>query len=592
MSDTLQTQILAEFNKGEKRPAILKIKKYLLINPKDIQARLNLAYMYININLIDQAVIEYKYILKIDRNLQAMFSLAICYANQKRFDDSKRFLQKIINIDKNYFKAYRALGDIYFSLNDAEKACKYLYLAKQLSPNDPTLLNILGTAEMKRGNYNYAEKYLLESIKNKANYKNAYNNLAALYQKMGENKKSIKIFYQLLADSPKDQRLLNNMGNVLIDLNRYKDAIYYLKRAIKIDSSDASFYSNLGRALFFSEKYKDAGVILKKSLALNSKLYEAQLMFFYLSIVKKDLKRAWIYFDARLAVKNYFVPKNLNLFGDIKNKKILILREAGLGDEILFSSMYSDLIKKNNNVTIECDQRLKNIFLRSFKYEKFITKSSTSRKSLNINKYNTSIYAGSLSSIFRKKISAFNYKFFLKPNEKYAEYYKKKLSKINNLPKIGISWISARLDIGKDKSIELTELLPILKRKNLSFINLQYGDHSKSINDFNNKNNLNIIDIPELDKFKNIDKLLALISSLDLVITVSNTTAHLSGSIGQKTLLLAPDNRAELFYWMFSKDKTPWYPSIQIFRKNKNWKEALNNIQLNINKLFKNYSEL
>ena len=48
------------------------------------------------------------------------------------------------------------------SLNDAEKACKYLYLAKQLSPNDPTLLNILGTAEMKRGNYNYAEKYLLE----------------------------------------------------------------------------------------------------------------------------------------------------------------------------------------------------------------------------------------------------------------------------------------------------------------------------------------------------------------------------------------------------------------------------------------------
>ena len=71
-----------------------------------------------------------------------------------------------------------------------------------------------------------------------------------------------------------------------------------------------------------------------------------------------------------------------------------------------------------------------------------------------------------------------------------------------------------------------------------------------------------------MDKFNDIERLLALISELDLVLTVSNTTAHLAGSIGKKTLLLAPDNRAQLFYWMLSSDSTPWYPSIQIFKKN------------------------
>ena len=50
--------------------------------------------------------------------------------------------------------------------------------------------------------------------------------------------------------------------------------------------------------------------------------------------------------------------------------------------------------------------------------------------------------------------------------------------------------------------------------------------------------------------------------------------------------LLAPDNRAQLFYWMLSRKKTPWYPSIQIFKKNKNWNEAINNIQLYLNKFF------
>ena len=75
-----------------------------------------------------------------------------------------------------------------------------------------------------------------------------------------------------------------------------------------------------------------------------------------------------------------------------------------------------------------------------------------------------------------------NYNDFLKPNLRLTEVYKRKLKKINNLPKIGISWISARIDLGKDKSIKLEQLLPILKKKNLSFVNLQYGDHAKTIN--------------------------------------------------------------------------------------------------------------
>ena len=44
-----------------------------------------------------------------------------------------------------------------------------------------------------------------------------------------------------------------------------------------------------------------------------------------------------------------------------------MVREQGVGDEILFSSMYRDLIKNNfSNVKIECDKRLLEIFKRSF----------------------------------------------------------------------------------------------------------------------------------------------------------------------------------------------------------------------------------
>ena len=71
------------------------------------------------------------------------------------------------------------------------------------------------------------------------------------------------------------------------------------------------------------------------------------------------------------------------------------------------------------------------------------------------------------------------------------------------------------------------------------------------------------------------------------MVTLGNTVAHLSSSLGKKTFVLTPDNRAQLFYWMFNKDKTPWYPSITIFKRKKDWKEAIDNIQLKLNKLFK-----
>ena len=51
---------------------------------------------------------------------------------------------------------------------------------------------------------------------------------------------------------------------------------------------------------------------------------------------------------------------------DLKSKNILVVREQGAGDEILYSSMYGDIINLNKNVKIETDVR----FLKLFKLKK------------------------------------------------------------------------------------------------------------------------------------------------------------------------------------------------------------------------------
>ena len=57
----------------------------------------------------------------------------------------------------------------------------------------------------------------------------------------------------------------------------------------------------------------------------------------------------------------------------------------------------------------------------------------------------------------------------------------------------------------------------------------------------------------------------ALISCLDLVITVDTSVAHLAGALGCPTWILlpfVPDYR-----WLLDRDDSPWYPTVRLFRQ-------------------------
>jgi ADP-heptose:LPS heptosyltransferase len=59
----------------------------------------------------------------------------------------------------------------------------------------------------------------------------------------------------------------------------------------------------------------------------------------------------------------------------------------------------------------------------------------------------------------------------------------------------------------------------------------------------------------------------ALIDACDLVITVSNTTAHLAAALGKPTIVLLPNVDSLFWYWHRDSGTTPWYPNVRMFRR-------------------------
>lgn len=56
----------------------------------------------------------------------------------------------------------------------------------------------------------------------------------------------------------------------------------------------------------------------------------------------------------------------------------------------------------------------------------------------------------------------------------------------------------------------------------------------------------------------------ALVSRLDLVITVDTSVAHLAGAMGKPVWLLLP--RAPDWRWLIGREDSPWYPTVRLFR--------------------------
>ena len=130
----------------------------------------------------------------------------------------------------------------------------------------------------------------------------------------------------------------------------------------------------------------------------------------------------------------------------------------------------------------------------------------------------------------------------------------------------GLSWDSKNAETGRPKRMQLTELLPALQTPNVRFVDLQYGNTQAERQSLLDKHGIDIAHFDDVDNFQDIDKLAAMIQTCDMVITVSNSTAHLAGAIGKPTLVMLPQH-SPLWYWHLDSMISPWYPSVTLLRQ-------------------------
>lgn len=245
-----------------------------------------------------------------------------------------------------------------------------------------------------------------------------------------------------------------------------------------------------------------------------------------------------------LSNTEWFYPK-----WDRRPCHLLVTAEQGLGDEILFASCFKDILKENPDTTIECDDRLRPIFERSFdcKFQtrwrqKEGTLQEKSLKSTDFRgEFDAYIPAGQLPKIYRRSIGDFPKDPYLVSKEGFSEF--------NGL--IGVSWKGGQAELDPK----------ILKGD----VNLQYND---TYADFLQ---------PDIDLKDDIDGVFSLVNALEKVHCVTTSVAHIAGSIGKECHVIKPapvygvkNNRLRWYYGLGTR--TDWYPSLRVYQSEALWK--------------------
>jgi hypothetical protein len=128
------------------------------------------------------------------------------------------------------------------------------------------------------------------------------------------------------------------------------------------------------------------------------------------------------------------------------------------------------------------------------------------------------------------------------------------------LPTVGVKW-RANETTGSSKSIPLELLRPLLGIPGLRFVALE---RDLLDSDARVLSELGDVVVPG-DRMRDFSDTAAIVSMLDLVISVDTSVAHLAGALGKPLRL--PLQFAADFRWLRDRADSPWYPSARLLRQ-------------------------
>ncbi len=521
--EKIQAQARKAIQSGNFQFAIQILSDLLAKDPRNTSHLMMRGEALLRAESYEDALTDYAQVVEQEaNNVDALSNFAVALIRCNRQVEAQKILEYVLEIEPDNFSAHINLGNVLQTLRQPEKNLQIAFKAVELNPKSPIALNNLGTALGDLQMNEESREAFLTSVALDPDYVPALINLAQVEEKLDNKAVAMAMYENIL----KTQKLTSGQIEFIN---------YYLSYS----------YLYFGRLEEGWRNYELGFGALLPTEALRS-------------------------------LRRFHQPKWSG--EEIKGKRLLLWGEQGLGDEIMFSTCFHEVENLGASVVVECEPRLVSVFQRA--YPKFEIRPPVvdSQRYSAINDFDFQCPFGSLMHVFRNQINQFErFKPVILPRLEDRKFANERLLRQDNKKLVGICWRSGLLSASRNLNYTgLIDWRDLLTNPKLQFVNLQYGDCETELQDIEKNLGISILRWSDVDLKNDLEKVFALIDSLDFVVSAPTAVAQMSGALGKKTYLLTKRS----WTMLGEKNKYPWFASVVPLIAEKDM-----HIATNINKL-------
>jgi tetratricopeptide (TPR) repeat protein len=389
---------------------------------------------------------------------------------------------------------------------------------------------------------------------------------------------------KVIALDPACEPGFSNLAAALANSEDPEAGVIAGQRAVTINPLSGPAFFNLGTALRECLRYEECLEALASARVVGYDTAEVRFVEANCQLLTGDFAMGWQNYEARWESKsNRFRMdplrwlKAMPEFSGVGRQRVLVWAEQGVGDEVMFGSLLPEFRALCGEMLVQVDRRLKDMFARSLPGVQVFD----CAKSIPRDLYDEQISMGSLGKLLRPNKESFFGKGgrYLAARPGLGRRLRAELGVEDGQILVGVSWRSVNAETGVHRSLSLYDFMsPLFGREGFRFLNLQYGDVEREIETLRVRSGIEVLSHPKINNLQDLDGLAGLIEGCDLVVSIGNATAHLSGALGQKTWVLLPYVAG--WRWLHEGDACPWYESVRLYRqiRRRSWHEVMSQV--------------
>lgn len=530
-------------------------------DPKALLTQLNTALAEHHRGALEQALEGYRQVLQVEPlQPEALHLQGIALAQLGRNEAALDCLSFLLRLEPENAAVHNHHGNALAGLARTTEALESYERALELDPAFVDALYNRGCMLAALGRHQEAARGYEAALALDPRHARAHNNLGSALHELGQYTAALEHQEEAVRLDPHFIDARVNAANALRRLGRYPEALAHTERALEGRPERAQAHSCHGATLAALGRYDEALQHYRRALELEPTLAEATWNEALALLSRGELREGWTRYEARWQVKSLQLPPYCNdrtpWLGreSIEGKVILLHAEQGYGDSIQFCRYAPLVAARGARVVLGVPGALRKLMLTLDGVEEVVAQTPLPVFDCHCPLLSLPLALGTRLDTIPATVP------YLRGDPAAREVWNGRLGR-RAAPRVGLVW-SGRPTHTNDanRSVALKELLPLTGCE-AQWVSLQKDIRASDVPAVAGMRDLQRFG-EELTDFADAA---ALLSELDLLITVDTAMAHLAGALGIPVWVLLP--HVADWRWLQEREDSPWYPTARLFRQ-------------------------